>query len=133
MIDVTAPAVEKLKTILEEEQTQGAAIRVIMVPSGNGAQYMLTLESEPTADDIVNEYDGVRILIDGDAAPIMEGAQIDYVDDFTRSGFIITNPNMPSSGGCGGGGGGGCGCGSGGSGSGGGGCGSGGCACGAGL
>ena len=125
MIDVTAPAVEKLRTILEEEQTPGSAIRVIMVPSGHGAQYMWTLESEPRADDVVNEYDGVRILIDGDAAPIMEGAQIDYVDDFTRSGFIITNPNMPSSGGgCGSGG---CGCGSGGCGSGGG----GGCACGA--
>ena len=94
MIDVTAPAVEKLRTILEEEQTPGSAIRVIMVPSGHGAQYMLTLESEPSADDVVNEYDGVRILIDGDAAPIMEGAQIDYVDDFTRSGFIITNLSL---------------------------------------
>ena len=118
MIEVTAPAVEKLKSILVEEDAPNSAIRVIMVPAGGGAQYMLTLENEPNNDDVVNEYDGVRILVDGDAAPIMEGAQIDYVEDLMRSGFVITNPNMPAAGGCGGGGG--CGCG-------------GNCACGAGL
>ena len=107
MIEVTAPAVEKLKSILVEEDAPNSAIRVIMVPAGRGAQYMLTLESEASDDDVVNEYDGVRILVDGDAAPIMEGAQIDYVEDLMRSGFVITNPNMPAVGGCGGG----CGCG----------------------
>lgn len=119
MIEVTAPAVEKLKSILVEEDAPNSAIRVIMVPAGRGAQYMLTLESDANDDDVVNDYDGVRILVDGDAAPIMEGAQIDYVEDLMRSGFVITNPNIPSAGG---------GCGSGGCGNGG--CG-GNCACGA--
>ena len=124
MIDVTSPAAEKLKSILQEEDAVDSAVRIVVVPAGNGVQYMLTLEKEPKEDDILTEADGVKVLVDVDSAPIMEGVEIDYVEDLMHSGFVITNPNVPMAGGCGSGG---CGCGAGG----GGGCGSGGCGCGA--
>lgn len=123
VIDVTTQAVEKLKTILEEEKATDSALRVVVVPAGHGVQYMLTLDNEARTDDIVTEIDGIKVLIDADSGPLMEGASIDYVEDLMRSGFIVSNPNI-SAGGCGGGGGG-CGCGGGG-------CGCGGsCSCGA--
>ena len=124
MIDVTSPAAEKLKAILQEEDAVDSAVRIVVVPAGHGVQYMLTLEKEPKADDILTETDGVKVLVDVDSAPIMEGVEIDYVEDLMHSGFVITNPNVPMAGGCGSGG---CGCGAGGAG----GCGSGGCGCGA--
>ena len=71
---------------------------------------MLALEQEAKADDTVVRTDGVSILIDPDSAPLMEGAEIDYMDDLMRSGFVINNPNIQS-GGCACGGGGVCGCG----------------------
>ncbi len=123
MIEVTAGALEKLKSILVEEEAEDAALRVVVVPAGQGVQYMLTLEKEASEDDIVTETDGLRLLVDADSADLMEGVQIDYIDDLMRSGFVITNPNMPMGGcacGCGGGG---CGCGDGGGGGGGCGCG----------
>ena len=126
MLCVTAQAVEKAKNALAEEGHQDAALRVIVVPSGPGAQYMLSLESEPSEDDVVLNYDGLRVLVDSDSASLLEDAEIDYVEGLMRSGFVINNPNLPamaggggcgSAGGCGcgngGGGGGGCGCGSG--------------------
>lgn len=114
MIEVTTEAVEKLKSIMIDEDAMDSALRVVVVPAGDGVQYMLTLESEQHDDDILTEIDGVRVLIDADSAPIMEGAKIDYVEDLMRSGFIIDNPNITMSGGCGGGCacGGNCGCGS---------------------
>lgn len=118
MIEVTSEAVEKLKSIMEDEEAEDSALRVVVVPSGHGVQYMLTLESEQNADDVLTVIDGVRVLIDADSAPIMQGACIDYVEDLMRSGFTINNPNIATAG-CGAGG---CGCGSGG-------CGSGGCGC----
>lgn len=112
MIDVTTQAVQKLKAILEEEEAPDSALRVVVVPAGHGVQYMLTLEKETRADDIVTEVDGIKVLIDADSGQLMDGASIDYVEDLSRSGFVVSNPNIAAggAGGCGGGGGG-CGCG----------------------
>ena len=103
LIEITEPAVEKLAAILEEEEALDSAIRVVVVPADHGVQYMLTLEAEPKEDDLTMQVGKVRVVVDEDSAPLMEGAQIDYIEDLMRSGFLITNPNLPSSGGCGGG------------------------------
>ena len=80
---------------------------------------------------MVVETSGVSILVDSDSAPMMEGAEIDYIDGLMKSGFVINNPNIQAASGCGcGAGGGGCACGAGGGGGCGCGAGGGGCACG---
>ena len=101
MIEVTTEALEKLKSIMEDEEAEESALRVVVVPSGQGVQYMLTLESEQNEDDVLTVVDGVRVLIDADSAPIMQGARIDYVEDLMRSGFTIDNPNVATDMGCG--------------------------------
>ena len=117
-ITVTSLAAEKLAEVLAEEGQPDAALRVIVVPNGNGAQYMLSLEDTLAEDDLVLYESGIRVIADEDSAPLLIGASIDYSEGLMRSGFVIENPNIASaqSGcGCGGGGcgcgGGGCGCG----------------------
>ncbi len=137
LLTVSETATGKLKDILEEQGTPDAFLRITLAPGGHGgAQYILGLEEAADDDDTIVDAGGVRVLVDAESAPLIEGTNIDYVDGFQRSGFVISNPNMPS-GGCGcGAGGGGCGCGGGGPeaegghGHGGGGGGGGGCACG---
>ena len=109
MINISPLASEKLREILVEQGEEGSALRVVLMPGAHGgAQYMLALEKEPKSDDTIVNSDGVQILIDADSAPMMEGAEIDYMDGLMRSGFVINNPNIQS-GGCACGGGGGCG------------------------
>ncbi len=128
MINISPMASEKLKEILVEQGEEGSSLRVVLMPGANGgAQYMLALEKEARSDDTVIDSGGVQILIDSDSAPMMEGAEIDYMDGLMRSGFVINNPNIQSGGGCACGGTGGCGGGGGGEG-----CGGGGGACGCG-
>jgi iron-sulfur cluster assembly accessory protein len=118
MLEVTSPALEKLKEVMEEQSESDAALRVIAVPGEHGGvQYMMTMEKETQKDDTIMDLDGIRFLMDSDSEPFLEEATIDYVEDLTRVGFIINNP-MFSGGGCGSG----CGCGAG----------AGGCGCGAG-
>jgi len=126
MINISSLAAEKLKEIIVEQGEEGSSLRVMLMPGANGgAQYMLALETEAKEDDTIVTTEGVNILIDPDSAPLMEGAEIDYMDGLMKSGFVINNPNIaPGGGGCGCGGGGACGCGGGGGG--------GGCACGGG-
>jgi iron-sulfur cluster assembly accessory protein len=102
MITVTEMAADKLKEILDEEGQPEAALRVIVVPNGNGAQYMLALEDKAADDDLVLHQSAVRVIADFDSAPLLEGAEIDYTEGLMRSGFVINNPNIASSavGGC---------------------------------
>lgn len=99
MITVSPAAVQRLKELLEQEKAQEACLRIQVMPAGHGFQYMLTLEQEAGQEDTVVEVDGLRILLDPDSAPLLEGASIDYVEDPERSGFTIFNPNLPA-GGC---------------------------------
>lgn len=113
IIEVTPLAVEKLEQILKEQGETGSLLRVMVMPGPHGGlQYMLGLEKEPKEDDIVVEADTIKVLVDAESAPLIEGSQIDYIEGLMRSGFVISNPNFQ--GGCGCGGGGGCGCGGGG-------------------
>ena len=131
LIDITNNATEQLTSLMEEHKDEGQLLRIMVMPSQNGGiQYALGIEKEPQKNDISIKVENIEVVIEKDSVPLVEGAKIDYIDDLMRSGFIISNPNLPSGGG-GGCGSGGCACGSGG---GGGGCGGGGggCACGGG-
>ena len=120
-MEVTQFAIVKLKEVLDQEQEVASSLRVIAMPSGQGLQYMLTMEKETQPDDTVLSLEGLSFLMDSDSAPFLEEATIDYVEEFGgQVGFVISNPMYASTGGgCGSGcgcasGGGGCGCGSGG-------------------
>ena len=89
MLTVSPQAVEKLKEAMEDEGENDSALRVIVVPNGDGAQHMLTLEKEFRQDDIVLTYDGIRVVVDSDSAPLLEGAEIDYVEGVMHSGYTL--------------------------------------------
>ncbi|MBI4307033.1 MAG: iron-sulfur cluster assembly accessory protein [Chloroflexi bacterium] len=113
LLSISAQASDKLLEILKEEGTPEAFLRITLAPGGHGGvQYMLGLETDATDEDTVIDNGKVKVLLDSDAAPLMEGTMIDYIDTLHRSGFVINNPNFASTGGCACGGGG-CGCGGG--------------------
>jgi iron-sulfur cluster assembly accessory protein len=127
LLDVTPLAREKLGEILSENGNQGSLLRVAATSGDHGGvRYSLGIEEVSAEGDLVIEAGDLRLIVDSADVPLIDGAKIDYVDGLMRSGFVISNPNLPeaSQGGCGGGGGG-CGCGGGGCS-----CGGGGCACG---
>jgi iron-sulfur cluster assembly protein len=124
----TEAAVIKLDEVLKEQDALEQYLRIsVSQNEQGGVEYVFGLEESPHEDDVVVEGN-VKAVVDLKSAPMLEGSNIDYVEGFQRSGFVISNPNFAGGCGCGGGGGG-CGCGGGGGG-GCGGCGGGGCGCG---
>ena len=115
LIEVTPIAAEKLEEVMSDDGQEGSLLRLMVMPSPNGGfQYMLGVEKEAGDDDCIIDTGAIRVLVDTESAPLLDGTQIDYVDGLMRSGFVISNPNLQSGGGGGcacGGGGGGCGCG----------------------
>ena len=126
VLEFTDAATSKLLELLDEQDAKDQYLRVAVITAPHGGiDYQFGLEEAPQDSDKV--IDGaIKVLIDDESAPLLEGSSIDYVEGFERSGFVISNPNFASgcacggggcgeasdsAAGCGGGGGGGCACG----------------------
>jgi iron-sulfur cluster assembly protein len=111
LLTVTEAASSKFKEVLAEQDADEGLIRISLAPGATGGvEYILGLEETPAENDTLVEYFGVKIVVDAESSPLLQGSSIDYVDGLQRSGFVISNPNFASAGGCGGGA---CGCGGG--------------------
>jgi iron-sulfur cluster assembly protein len=102
IITVTDKAAEKARAILNERGVENGALRVFVVGGGcSGYQYGMAIARNREDDDIVVETSGVTILVDQESAPLLDGAEVDYVEDLMKSGFTIFNPNAVKSCACG--------------------------------
>jgi iron-sulfur cluster assembly protein len=102
IVTVTDKAAEKAKAILTERGVENGALRVFVVSGGcSGYQYGMAIARGREEDDIAIEASGITLLVDSESAPLLEGAEVDYVDDLMKSGFTIFNPNATHSCACG--------------------------------
>ncbi|HEX5478945.1 MAG TPA: iron-sulfur cluster assembly accessory protein [Dehalococcoidia bacterium] len=102
VVSITDKAAEKAVALLQERGVENGALRVFVVGGGcSGYQYGMAIAQGREDDDIVIEHAGVTVLVDAESAPLMRGAEIDYVDDLMKSGFTIFNPNAVKSCACG--------------------------------
>ena len=80
---------------------QAKALRVAVEGGGcSGFQYDIKLD-DPTADDLILEKDGHRVLVDQVSLPFLSNAVIDFSAELIGARFVIQNPNAQSSCGCG--------------------------------
>ena len=59
------------------------------------------LRVEDGDDDTVIEKGDVKVIMDSQSAPLLQGAEVDYVDSLQGSGFSIKNPQAKTTCGCG--------------------------------
>ena len=94
IVSITDKAAEKAAALLKDRGIEDGALRVFVVGGGcSGYQYGMAIAQAREEGDIVLEHAGVTVLVDPESAPLMRGAEIDYVDDIMKSGFTIFNPN----------------------------------------
>lgn len=102
MLAISEKAGAKIKTLLAEENKPYHGLRVYVAGGGcQGFQYGMTFEERANPDDTIVEAHGVKVFIDAQSAPMLQGAEVDYVDSLQGSGFAIKNPQAKSSCGCG--------------------------------
>jgi iron-sulfur cluster assembly accessory protein len=102
IVTITDKAAEKARNILTERGIENGALRVFVVSGGcSGYQYGMAIARSREEDDITIEASGVTLLVDAESAPLLEGAEVDYVEDLMKSGFTIFNPNATRSCACG--------------------------------
>lgn len=101
-IDFSAAAAAKVKELMLEEDNPGLMLRVFVSGGGcSGFQYGFTFDEQRDEDDYVLERDGVTMLVDAMSYQYLTGAKIDYQDKLEGSQFVINNPNVKTTCGCG--------------------------------
>jgi iron-sulfur cluster assembly accessory protein len=103
MVTMTETAAKKVSELRLEEGKPEWGLRIRVVGGGcSGMSYELGWEDQAAADDNVLDAQGIKVYIDKNSAPYLEGSEIDFVDNnMMGAGFAIKNPNVKSSCGCG--------------------------------
>ena len=97
MIKLTSSSEEYLRNIIEAKDLTDETVLRLWVSKGGcaGMEYQMKLtKAEP--DDTVIESNGVKVSVDSDSIPYLEGSTLDYSDDLNDSGFKLLNPNVTS-------------------------------------
>jgi iron-sulfur cluster assembly accessory protein len=83
------------------QDATGAGLRVGVRGGGcSGFQYQLAFDEQHDGD-VIFEDQGLRILVDAQSLPYVDGSAIDYVDSMQGAGFQVNNPNVVAACGCG--------------------------------
>lgn len=101
-LQVSDRAAARLATLIAAEGNSNLMFRISVSGGGcSGFQYGFSFDDEATADDLIFERNGVRVVVDETSLELLAGAEIDYVDELIGASFQIRNPNATSSCGCG--------------------------------
>lgn len=103
-VTLTDIAAKEIKTIIEQQELDGEAIRLRVGVKGGGCSgfsYVLDLTETQRENDDEIEQHGVRIICDPKSALYLDGTVIDFRDEIMGRGFVFNNPNASSTCGCG--------------------------------
>jgi iron-sulfur cluster assembly protein len=102
MIHLSQAAITEVNRIRFKSSNPDALFRLRVKPGGcSDFYYTLELDETPTSEDRVVDCDTIRVVIDPNSFPYLEGLTIDYTEDLMGGGFRFHNPNASSSCGCG--------------------------------
>ena len=101
VITLTEKAAEELKKLAKQHNIEDIVLRVQAIPGGcSGISYSMGFDEVREGDTVVEQH-GIKIAIDQNSLPFINGAEIDYVVTPFGEGFKINNPNaMNFGGGC---------------------------------
>ena len=67
----------------------------------SGFAYVVNYADEIGADDVVFEQDGVKVIVDRESLQLIDGTQVDFVQQGLNEAFKFRNPNVSGECGCG--------------------------------
>lgn len=104
MVILTETAAREIKTIIDQQELDGATVRLRVGVKGGGCSgfsYLLDLTETKKETDELFEQHGVGIICDPKSLLYLNGTTVDFKDEVMGRGFVFSNPNATSSCGCG--------------------------------
>ncbi|MGQ0554102.1 MAG: HesB/IscA family protein [Planctomycetota bacterium] len=103
MITVTEKAIAEVKRIIQDQGLEAGTFLRLGVTGGgcSGFSYVLGFDAKAKPSDIVAEFHGLKVALDGEAAPYVDNTVLDFNDGVMNRGFVFNNPNASGTCGCG--------------------------------
>ncbi|HEX3895244.1 MAG TPA: iron-sulfur cluster assembly accessory protein [Rudaea sp.] len=100
-VQITPAARERMRNFIASE-SNAVGVRFGVRKMGcSGFAYTIDVANDIHADDIVNEVDGITLVVDPKSLPMIEGTQIDFAREGLNATFVFRNPNVTGECGCG--------------------------------
>lgn len=100
MVTLSTSAAKRV-AFIAGKQGKPAVLRLSVDGGGcAGFSYRFAL-GEVEEGDSVTETEGVTLTVDPVSLELIQGSQVDYVEDLGGASFKVTNPNAASGCGCG--------------------------------
>lgn len=101
MITLTETAAQRVKSHLQQRGA-GVGLRLGVKTTGcSGFAYVVDYADAASAEDVVFEDQGVKVVVDRESLPYLDGTQVDYVRQGLNESFKFKNPNVKDECGCG--------------------------------
>jgi iron-sulfur cluster insertion protein len=101
-VSLTERAARRIAELKVMENTPAAFLRLAVSGGGcSGFQYGFSFDDKRGEEDVVFARDGVELVVDTVSLELLQGAEIDFVEDMMGAAFQVKNPNAASSCGCG--------------------------------
>jgi iron-sulfur cluster assembly accessory protein len=92
MVTVTPSAILAVKRFISDSDGHIEGLRIFISTSARSHLHCgLRLETRTQPTDEVIDCGSVKLIIDRESAPLIDGVTIDFVDDRETSGFRFTN------------------------------------------
>ena len=101
MLQISQAAALHLLSLVPDDAPERTGLRIFVQKGGcAGLQYEMRVD-QVAKGDLLSERDGAVVMVDEQSYAFLKGAELDYCDDLTGTGFRIVNPNAARSCGCG--------------------------------
>lgn len=100
-VTITERAAKHVSAFLTK-RGKGLGVRLGVRTSGcSGMAYKLEFVDAVSAEDLVFESNGVKVVVDPKSLPYLDGTELDYAREGLNEGFRFNNPNVKNECGCG--------------------------------
>ncbi len=100
-ISLTDSAAGRVRQYLDR-RGKGVGLRLGVTQTGcSGYSYVVNYADDVAANDIVFEDKGVKVVVDPEVLPLIDGTEVDFVKNGLNEAFSFRNPNIVGECGCG--------------------------------
>ena len=100
-ISLSTAAADRVRN-LPVARGHGVGLRRAIKKTGcSGYAYVVNYAEEIAADDIVFEVGGVKVVVDKESLPFVDGTEVDFVKQGLNEAFKFRNPRAKAECGCG--------------------------------
>ncbi|CAA6603112.1 conserved hypothetical protein [Rhodospirillaceae bacterium LM-1] len=102
MMVLTDSAIGAIKHLLDGAGETTGGLRIMVASGGcSGFRYSMGIDDQPQAGDRIYRFGDVRVFVDPTSQPMLDGVNVDFVEDLAGAGFVFENPNAKGKCGCG--------------------------------